>query len=252
MDYIGLLYSIDSARTICYPAHGGKNRPPEKTRRKARNLRDAICHLVGAARVRGLPIDRRTGDMVIGVDGGCASLQRFGIPYDAAIGDFDSLGYVPAAKKVLAFPPEKDYTDTLIALRYALTLGYGRFALYGCLGGALSHALANVQSLAFLARHGARGVLVGEDCRVAFIKDGALRLTLGAGAKISVLAFGGAARGVEIQGLKYALSGGTLTPDRPIGVSNESLGAAATISVESGALVVVVEGAMPAPSELLL
>lgn len=47
-------------------------------------------------------------DAVIAVDGGFASLAAVDCAPDLAMGDFDSLGYVPEGMSVKAFSPEKD------------------------------------------------------------------------------------------------------------------------------------------------
>ena len=47
-------------------------------------------------------------DFIIAVDGGFVPLDRLGVAPDMAIGDFDSLGYVPRAKRVSRHPVNKD------------------------------------------------------------------------------------------------------------------------------------------------
>ena len=59
---------------------------------------------------------------------------------------------------------------------------------------------------------------------------------------VSVFAFGGAAGGVTLSGLKYPLDGAILTPDCPLGVSNELCGRAASITHTDGYLLVVCSG----------
>lgn len=209
-----------------------------------------ICHIIGAADIQGLIVDRRVGDLVVSVDGGFAHLQRFSIAYDVAIGDFDSLGFTP--ERAISFPAEKDDTDTMLAIRHGLGLGFKRFALYGCLGGALSHTLANLQSLAFILRSGARGALIGEGTYALLVSGGALSISLPLDMKISVLAFGGEARGVTLEGFKYPLKDAVLTVDYPIGISNAPIGTNALIAVKQGILAVILEGVMRDPLRLLL
>lgn len=63
-------------------------------------------------------------DYVLAADGGLVHLETLGIKPHGIIGDFDSLGYVPAGAQV--FPVEKDDTDSMLAVRKGLELGYGR------------------------------------------------------------------------------------------------------------------------------
>ena len=69
---------------------------------------EALCYIAGAGGCSGMSIERGEHDMVIAADGGYASLEAAGIVPDIAVGDFDSLGFVPAGVEVLRHPPEKD------------------------------------------------------------------------------------------------------------------------------------------------
>ncbi len=60
----------------------------------------------------------------------------------------------------------------LYALRLGLDKGYRTFHLYGGMGGRFEHTLANLQSLSFLAEHGAVGFLFGQTEVTAVIGDG--------------------------------------------------------------------------------
>ena len=80
-------------------------------------------------------------DAVIAVDGGFASLEAAGCVPDLALGDFDSLGFVPEGVPVKLFPAEKDASDMELALEEALTCGAGAVEVYGALGGRLDHTL---------------------------------------------------------------------------------------------------------------
>lgn len=80
--------------------------------------------LVGASEFNSEQFSARNGagafDAVIAVDGGFTSLADVGCAPDLAIGDFDSLGYVPEGVEVLVFPPEKDASDMELALGEAV------------------------------------------------------------------------------------------------------------------------------------
>jgi len=189
---------------------------------------------------------------VVAVDGGYAHLDAIGVAPDAVVGDFDSLGYVPAAPDVRRFPPEKDESDMELACQVAVEAGCDTLVLYGCLGRRLDHTIANLQVMTRLARTGLRAFAVGDEYAVAvlhgepghpaslaFSPIPAAALAQGAyGACLSAFAIGGAARGVWERGLKYALSDATVPDDVSLGLSNEFAEAAASVSVEDGDLVV--------------
>ena len=177
-------------------------------------------------------------DFVIAADGGLKHTEKLGISPDEILGDFDSLGYVPADSRV--FPVEKDDTDAMLAVRRGLDLGYREFILYGSLDGPrLDHTVANFQTLQFLCDHGAFGYLAGNDTLVTVVKNGTLRFPAGCEGTVSVFCMGADAEGVTLKGLYYPLENGKLTAGFPLGVSNHFTGSPAEISVEQGSLLVL-------------
>ena len=178
------------------------------------------------------------GDYLLAADGGLTHLQRLGLKPDGILGDFDSLGYIPQGAEV--FPVEKDDTDSMLAVRQGLALGYRHFELYGALDGPrLDHTLANLQTLQFLATHGASGHLIGLNHVVTVVRNGTLTFPETARGIVSVFCMAPQARGVTIRGLQYGLENGTLSWDFPLGVSNHFTGAPASVRVEDGTLLVV-------------
>lgn len=152
------------------------------------------------------------------------------------MGDFDSLGYVPRNAQV--FPVEKDDTDSMLAVRKGLELGYRVFEIYGALDGPrLDHTIANLQTLCFLAKAGARGYLIGLDYMAAVLPRGSYRFPPEAEGILSLFCLGEDARDVTLEGLQYNLTGGTLTSDFPLGVSNHFTGQTARITVGDGTLI---------------
>lgn len=177
-------------------------------------------------------------DFIIAADGGLRHLEKLGLAPDEILGDFDSLGYTPEGGRV--FPVEKDDTDTMLAVRWGLALGYREFILYGSLDGPrLDHTVANFQTLQFLADRGAYGTLVGREQLVTVVKDGKIAFPAGSEGTVSVFCLGSDARGVTLRGLYYPLEAGTLTAGFPLGVSNHFTGAPASVSVKQGSLLVI-------------
>ena len=177
-------------------------------------------------------------DHVIAADGGLRHTEKLGISPDEILGDFDSLGYIPADSRV--FPVEKDDTDAMLAVRRGLQLGYRDFILYGSLDGPrLDHTIANFQTLQFLCDRGAWGYLAGNDYLVTVVKNGTIHFPAGCEGTISVFCLGSDAAGVTLTGLHYPLTNGTLTAGFPLGVSNHFTGEEAEITVEKGSLLVL-------------
>lgn len=208
--------------------------------------KQSICYIV-CALSQDKPFSPNPGDLVIAADAGYRQLG--GVKPDYVVGDFDSLGYEPEGERILRHPAEKDDTDTLLAVKLGLSLGYTKFVLFGGVGGRLDHTLANIQTLAYLHAHGAKACLVGSAETIAILEGGTLRFRAGLSGVVSVFAYGGRATGVYERGLQYPLTDATLTDDFPLGVSNAFTGAPAEISVEHGRLLVL-WGAWLADSDL--
>lgn len=198
------------------------------------------CYIFGAGEYGNLPCPAvGPDDLVIAADGGFTWLTGHGLTPQVAVGDFDSLGYVPEGLEVLRHPPEKDDTDMALAVEAALTQGCTRFFLYGGLGGRLDHSVANFHILAHLAHLGYGAFLVGPQTCATAIAGGRLTFSASHRGMISVFSWGGNASGVTLTGLKYPLTDGTLTCDRALGISNEFLGQTAEVSLRQGTLLIM-------------
>lgn len=199
-----------------------------------------ICYIVGAGDCTET-IKKQAEDLIIAADGGMRHLLRMGITPDIFVGDFDSTDSAGSAPTVLSHPTVKDDTDMSLALREGEARGYRDFVLLGGLGGArFDHSIANLQLLFSAARRGLCVTLLGGDQRTRVLREGE-KMTFSPAARgfLSVFAIGGIATGVRLSGLKYPLKDATLSPDAPLGVSNEFVGCAATISAQTGHLLVV-------------
>ena len=207
---------------------------------------DKICCVIGAMEPGELVLPE--GALVIAADGGLKHLERRGIVPDLIVGDFDSLGRTPEGANVIRHPVEKDDTDMMLAVRTGLERGCERFLLYGGLGGRLDHAYANLQTLVFLAEHGAQGWLLGGGIAASAVRNGRLAFAAGRRGTISVFCPSGKAQGVDLTGLYYPLADAVLTSGFPLGVSNQFTGEAASVAVRDGTLLVMweqAEGTLP-------
>ena len=201
------------------------------------------CFIAGAGEYCGLELPRED-DYIISADGGYAELVSRGITPDIVVGDFDSLGKVPDHPNVIRSPEEKDDTDMMLAVRQGLSSGCKTFIIDGGLGGRLDHTLANIQVLAYIAKNGARGYLIGRDLCLTAVTNGTISFMPGLTGNISVFSADGRAEGVTLTGLKYTLDDALLTNLHPVGVSNEFTGTPSTVTVREGTLLVMWTGGL--------
>lgn len=161
-------------------------------------------------------------DFVIACDRGCQYCQEEGVAPDLLLGDFDSwAGEPPAGVPVLRYPVEKDDTDTMLAIRWAMEHGYDELRLCCALGGSLDHLLANVQSLHFAAAAGVTASAGDGKNELTVIRPGEYRLEKRPGWKLSLLALTDRVEGVTIRGAKYDVENVSLTNAFPLGVGND-------------------------------
>lgn len=198
------------------------------------------CFIFAAGSFYGLRERPGPGDFVIAADAGYQICQRENLRPDLLLGDFDSMEPPADFAHVRRLPVEKDDTDTLAALKAGLEEGCGTFYIYGGTGGKrLDHTLANLQSLLFLRRRGARGFLYDDDFLWTVVENESLSLTRTVEwGLFSAFCLGDRAEGVDEEGFQYPLRDAVLTPDVPLGVSNHILKPTARIAVRRGALAV--------------
>ena len=206
-------------------------------------MRESMCALVAACDFNADHFARCDAagmfEQVIAVDAGFAHLEAIGRVPDIALGDFDSLGYVPRCKRVAQYPSKKDKSDLELAFERAAKRRFTDIVVYGALGGRLDHTVANLQ---LFARYGEAGVNV-----TAIAPDYAVRVVVGPDAyelpalqsgTVSVFAMTPRATGVIERGLEYPLNEVTITNRTSLGLSNELTGQDAAVAVEEGTLLV--------------
>ena len=191
--------------------------------------------------------------LVVAADGGARHAAPLGLAIDRWVGDGDSLGEAGiAALAAASVPverarPDKDESDTELAVTAALALGATRLSILGGLGGArLDHALANLGLLAMPELAGLDVRLLATDVRVRLLAapdaaGGSVSMTLAgrAGDLVSLLPPGVDAVGVTTDGLVYPLRDEPLLVGRTRGLSNVRATAEATVVLRQGRLLVV-------------
>ena len=193
------------------------------------------------------------GAMVIAADGGARHARPLGLRIDRWVGDGDSLGdqgiaeLEAAGVPVERARPDKDESDTELAVRAARSLGATVLTILGALGGPrVDHALANLALLS-MPELGALDVrLLAADAQVCHLRapgDGGAPATLDLAGRVgdivSLLPVGADAEGVTTRGLAYALDDEPLLEGRTRGLSNIRERPDAAVVLRHGQLLVV-------------
>jgi thiamine pyrophosphokinase len=193
------------------------------------------------------------GAVVVAADGGARHAAALGLRIDRWVGDGDSLGEAAIADLVAAgvpverSSPDKDESDTELAILAALELGASAISVLGALGGPRAdHAVANLTLLSMPALAGLDVRLVAGDARVRLLRaprsDGSpssVELDGRVGDLVSLLPVGGDAEGVSTAGLAYPLDDEPLLDGLTRGLSNRRRAPLATVTLRSGRLLVV-------------
>ncbi len=205
-------------------------------------------------------------EYVIACDAGVAHALKAGIRPDLLVGDFDTYTEtLPEGIQVLRAPAEKDDTDTMMAVRYALEQSFESIRIGAALGGRLDHSIGNLSAAAYVAERLGSCTVYGAQETAILLYNSSVRLSrreeeskvwdacrdgntsgevMVPACKekqfVSVFSWTDEAKGVSYRGLKYPLSDATLTRAFALGISNEFAEEEAEISVKDGMLLIVI------------
>ncbi len=177
------------------------------------------------------------------VDGGSRRAKQLGVVPDRVVGDMDSITEADRhymeknGARFSMFPPEKDFTDTQLALDLAVKEGAGEIVVWGGTGSRLDHTLSNLCSSVALVRRGVGVLFESPDVDVYLVRD---RLSLPGrpGDTVSLIVMGDRATGVTLRGFRYPLDGVVLEGSWQWAVSNVVTGATPAVRVATGVLAV--------------
>ena len=184
------------------------------------------------------------GDYILCADGGTRHAMALGLQPDLIIGDMDSAETGPlrnfreADVAIELFPHDKNETDLELAIQRAIDLEPEQILIAGALGGRLDQTLANI---ALLTDHRLLDydVRLDDGVEEIFVCRDQVQVHGARGDLVSLIPWGGAVSEVQTMNLKWVLHKETLYPDKTRGISNEMLGASASVSIGSGMLLVV-------------
>lgn len=182
-------------------------------------------------------------DRIYCVDGGSRRAKQLGVVPDRVVGDMDSITGADRhdmennGVRFSVFPPEKDYTDTQLALDLAVREGAREIVVWGGTGSRLDHTLSNLCSSVALVRRGVGVFFEAPDVDVYLVRD-RLLLPGKPGDTVSLIVLGDRATGVTLHDFRYPLEGVVLEGSWQWAVSNVVTGTAPAVRVATGVLAV--------------
>lgn len=178
---------------------------------------------------------------VIAVDGGYDILKKLNINIDIVIADLDSCtSNITNDINIQKYNSDKDDTDTILAIKYAISKGYKDLTIIGGLGKRLDHTLANIQTLAyFLKTNPEVNIKIIDKYNLVRIINNQT-ITLSNNYKyLSLISLSDKCSIVNTTGLKWNLKDHILTNTYPLGVSNILIDKEASIKVNDGLLIII-------------
>jgi thiamine pyrophosphokinase len=186
----------------------------------------------------------RLDDLLIAADGGARHALALGLVPTVLIGDLDSItdpdlrGLEAAGTRIHRYPRDKNETDLELAMHFAAEKGCDEILVIAALGGRLDQTLGNL-SLLSGEEFAAIPIRLEDGLEETFFVRNCCQVQGDPGDLVSLLPWGGEVTGIVTTGLRWALTDETLYPDRTRGISNELIGEAATISLQTGLMLVV-------------
>ena len=194
-------------------------------------------------------VEKETIDCVVSVDAGLEYTKKLGLEPTAIVGDFDTVdrGILEEFRKnqqILwdVHKPEKDETDTELAINTAMKLGCGRLFILGATGGRLDHEWSNLHLLKLCMDSHVEAFLLDRQNKVYLLSEPrTFSRTETFGKYVSFLPLTESVHGIVLTGFKYPLHGKDISIGAEAGlcVSNEIIEETARIDFQDGILICV-------------
>lgn len=172
-------------------------------------------------------------------DGGYRYAEKFGIKPDILIGDFDTCPEaLESSNEIKRYKPEKDETDTMLAVLDAEKRGFKEINILAALGGRFDHTFANIQTLAYVFSKGMTGYILDKKNIITMQKAGREEYLKKEGYYFSLFAYENV-ENLTIKGAEYNAENIDLKQNFPLGVSNKITDEKCIIEFKSGILLVI-------------
>lgn len=200
------------------------------------------CIIIGSAKINNYDKIREylsPDDFFIFCDGGLKHREALGFTPNLIVGDFDSHDNPNLPIETIVLPCEKDDTDTVFAVKEAVSRGFSEFLLIGVIGERFDHSLGNISILLMLDSLGKTAKIIDDYSEMELVSKQPVYIP-DSFSYFSLLNITGKANGICIENAKYNLNNGTINCEYQYGVSNEVLpGKTAKVTVNEGELLLI-------------
>lgn len=184
-------------------------------------------------------------ETIIAADKGLEALNKINVMPNYIIGDFDSVNkttlnqYENKNIEITYLKPEKDFTDTHMAIKLAIEKRAKHITIIGATGTRMDHTLANIHALNEALQNNVPTEIINENNRIMLINKKAKLIKNTNYKYVSIIPLTTKITGVTLEGFKYNIENATINLGESIGVSNEQIEQEALIEIKEGIAILI-------------
>lgn len=183
-------------------------------------------------------------DFIVAADGAGNHLLKIGVLPDCLIGDMDSIKeevyehFWSKNIEVIVYPPQKDKTDTELAIDLMVERGYREALMLGVFGDRADHTMGNIYMMYYAWQKGLKLTMTDENNFLQLMSEGEWILDAKTGQTVSFLSMGMVAEGISLEGFEYPLTDYNLHLGSTRCLSNRAIQDCPKVKLRKGFLLV--------------
>lgn len=184
-------------------------------------------------------------ETIIAADKGLEALNKINVMPNYIIGDFDSVNkttlnhYENKNIEITYLKPEKDFTDTHMAIKLAIEKRAKHITIIGATGTRMDHTLANIHVLNEALQNNVPTEIINENNRIMLTNKKAKLIKNTNYKYVSIIPLTTQIKGVTLKGFKYNVENAIINLGESIGVSNEQIEQEALIEIKEGIAILI-------------
>ena len=182
-------------------------------------------------------------DVLVCADGGTRHLRKINVAPDIVIGDLDSINLkdrnflAEKRVKIIQYPKKKDFSDTELAVAWAIENKADYITLIGTTGDRLDHTMSNIFLMKKIADKGIACRMI-DDHNEIYLVSKSINLKGEPGDLLSIIPVTEKATGLTLKGLEYPLENAEISMGSSMGISNCFINNQAQIEIKTGLILV--------------
>ena len=190
-------------------------------------------------------LEKNKLETIIAADKGLEALNKINVMPNYIIGDFDSVNkttlnqYENKNIEITYLKPEKDFTDTHMAIKLAIEKRAKHITIIGATGTRMDHTLANIHALNETLQNNVPTEIINENNIIMLINKKAKLIKNTNYKYVSIIPLTTKITGVTLKGFKYNIENATINLGESIGVSNEQIEQEALIEIKEGIAILI-------------